>query len=277
MYHHRELVGLLGLADRPSGYDAGAMEFLAPVLVTCGTLLASARADRRRHQAEHALHESQGELRLLAGKLLSAHEEERSALARELHDDLSQRLAALAIETAMLEVDCRSAPEPARKRLRDVKDRLVEVSTDVHNISRRLHPAILRDLGLSDAIQSECLRFSEREGIQVEFLGQDVPNLPSEVAICLYRIAQEGLRNIAKHAKAEEAHVTLLGEGAAVVLSIRDSGAGFDVASARSSGGVGLASMRERAWLVRGDIAVRSRPGQGTTIDVRVPLDTETR
>ena len=226
-------------------------------------------------RSEAALRGSQDELRLLAGRLLSAHEEERSALARELHDDLSQRLAALAIETAMLEVDCRSIPETALKRLRDIKDRLVNVSTDVHNISRQLHPAILQDLGLIDAVQSECVRFAEREGIQVEFVGKGVPDLPAEVAICLYRIAQEGLRNIAKHAKADEAQVTIFSEEEAVVLSIRDSGVGFDPASVRTSGGLGLASMRERAWLVRGDIAIRSRLGQGTTIEVRVPLGAE--
>jgi PAS domain S-box-containing protein len=224
---------------------------------------------------ESALHASQGELRLLAGRLLSAQEEERSALARELHDDLSQRLAALAIETAMLELDCRSIPESALKRLRDIKDRLVDVSTDVHNISRQLHPAILQDLGLIDAVQSECARFSEREGVQVEFVGKGVPDLPSEVAICLYRIVQEGLRNIAKHARANEAQVTLFSEEQAIVLAIRDSGVGFDPGSVRSSGGLGLASMRERAWLVRGDIVIRSRSGQGTTIEVRVPLGAE--
>jgi PAS domain S-box-containing protein len=224
-----------------------------------------------------ALRESQSELRLLAGKLLSAQEEERSALARELHDDLSQRLAALAMETAMLEADCRTFPEATRKRLRDLKDRLADVSTDVHNISRRLHPAILQDLGLADAIQSECLRFSEREGFQVEFAGKDVPTLPPDVAICLYRIVQEGLRNIAKHAKANEAQVTLFSDDHAVVLSIRDSGVGFDAASVRSSGGLGLASMRERAWLVRGEIVIRGQLGQGTAIEVRVPIETESR
>ena len=223
-------------------------------------------------RSETALRESQSELRLLAGRLLSAQEEERSALARELHDDLSQRLAALAIETAMLEVDCRTNPDTAFKRLRDIKDRLVDVSTDVHNISRQLHPAILKDLGLTDAVHSECARFSEREGIQVEFAGKGVPTLPPEVAICLYRIVQEGLRNIAKHAKAKEARVTLFGEDHAVVLAISDSGVGFDPASVRSSGGLGLASMRERTWLVLGDIVVRSKAGEGTTIEVRVPL-----
>lgn len=233
--------------------------------------------DRKRteevlRRSEAALQESQRELRSLARKLLSAHEEERSWLARELHDDLSQRLAALAIETAMLEVDCRSLPESTLKRLRDLKDRLADISTDVHNISRQLHPAILKDLGLADAVQSECLRFSDREGVQVEFVSEAIPSLPSEVAICLYRIAQEGLHNIAKHAKTDKARVTLRSEDYRVVLSIQDFGVGFDPASERSATGLGLASMRERAWLALGDIAIRSRPGQGTVIEVNVPL-----
>jgi PAS domain S-box-containing protein len=230
------------------------------------------RAEEVLRRSETALQESQNELRSLARKLLSAHEEERSWLARELHDDLSQRLAALAIETAMLEVDCRSLPESALKRLRDLKDRLADISTDVHNISRQLHPAILKDLGLADAVQSECLRFADREGVQVEFLSEAIPVLPSEVAICLYRIVQEGLHNIAKHAKTDKARVTLRSDEHRVVLSIQDFGVGFDPASERSVKGLGLASMRERAWLALGDIEIRSRPGQGTMIDVNVPL-----
>jgi PAS domain S-box-containing protein len=221
---------------------------------------------------EIALQRRKEELRSLAGKLLSAQEEERSALARDLHDDLSQRLAALAIEAAMIEGECRSAPDSAAKRLRDLKDRLADVASDVHHIARQLHPAILQDLGLAEAIRSECVRFSEREGVQVEFVGSDIANLPPDVAICLYRIVQEGLRNIAKHAKAEEAQVTLVCDDHAVILSIRDSGVGFDLTSARRAAGMGLASMRERAWLVHGDIVVRSEPGQGTAIEVRVPL-----
>jgi PAS domain S-box-containing protein len=224
----------------------------------------------RRNEA--ALRESERDLRLLAGRLLSAHEDERSALARDLHDDLSQRLAALAIETAMIEGECRSAPDSAAKRLRDLRDRLADVASDVHHLARQLHPAILQDLGLAEAIRSECVRFSEREGVQVEFVGSDIADLPPAVAICLYRIVQEGLRNIAKHAKAEEAQVTLVRDDHSIVLSIRDSGVGFDATSARRAAGMGLASMRERAWLVHGDIVVRSEPGQGTAIEVRVPL-----
>jgi PAS domain S-box-containing protein len=223
-------------------------------------------------QSEAALRESQRELRSLAGKLLSAYEEERSALARDLHDDTSQRLAALTIEAAMIESECRSAPDSAAKRLRDLRDRLADVANDVHHIARQLHPSILRDLGLTEAIRSECGRFSEREDVDVEFVGREDADLPADVAICLYRIVQEGLRNIAKHAAAEHAEVRLERDEDSVVLSIRDFGVGFDPVSARRGAGMGLASMHERARLVDGDIVIRSEPGQGTAIEVRVPL-----
>jgi PAS domain S-box-containing protein len=224
---------------------------------------------------EIALQRRKEELRSLAGKLLSAQEEERSALARDLHDDLSQRLAALAIEAAMIEGECRSVSNGVSKRLGDLKNRLADVATDVHHIARQLHPAILQDLGLAEALRAECVRFSDREGVPAEFVGGDIADLPPDVAICLYRIAQEGLRNIAKHAKAKEAQVTLAREGHGVALLIRDSGVGFDSTAVRRAAGMGLASMRERAWLVHGDIVVRSQPGRGTAIEVRVPLAEE--
>lgn len=215
-------------------------------------------------------------LRQLAGRLINAQEEERRRLARELHDDLTQRLAVLAIEAGKLEQQFLGAPEPVLGRLRQMKEQIVKLSADVHVISRQLHPSILDDLGLVSAMESECASFAQREGITVKYDPQGVPApLPRDVALCIYRVTQEALRNIAKHARTKEAYVTLAGTDDGILLSIRDQGAGFDPSQLRGRAGLGLASMEERVRLVQGGLFVKSEPRQGTVIEVRVPLPRE--
>ncbi len=212
-------------------------------------------------------------LRDLTGRLIGAQEEERRRLARELHDDLTQRLAVLAIDVGKLEQVLEFSPGPELERLHRVREQVVKLSADIHRLSRQLHPSILDDLGLVNAIEAECVNFSQREGIQVKFTSKNVPaTLPRDLALCLYRIAQEGLRNIAKHAKTDKAVVTLAGTDGGILLSVRDYGMGFDPARVRGNGGLGLISMAERVRLIQGDLSVESRPGQGTRIEVRVPL-----
>ncbi len=228
--------------------------------------------------SEAALRRREREYRELAGKLLTAQEEERRRLAREMHDDLSQRLAVLAIDAGKLEQQMASSGGRIPEKLGKMRERMVKLSADVHAISRALHPSLLDDLGLIEAIESECASFSEREGIAVTFEPNDVlVSVPKDVALCIYRITQEGLRNIAKHARADEAHVGFAVVDGILVLSINDGGAGFDPTQARESGGLGLASMHERARLVHGDLRVESQPGQGTMIQVRVPLSRRSR
>ena len=212
-------------------------------------------------------------LRDLTGRLIGAQEEERRRLARELHDDLTQRLAVLAIDVGKLEQVLEFSPGPELERLHRVREQVVKLSADIHRLSRQLHPSILDDLGLVNAIEAECVNFSQREGIQVKFTSKNVPaTLPRDLALCLYRIAQESLRNIAKHAKTDKAVVTLAGTDGGILLSVRDYGMGFDPARVRGNGGLGLISMAERVRLIQGDLSVESRPGQGTRIEVRVPL-----
>jgi two-component system NarL family sensor kinase len=231
------------------------------------------RAEEGLRTSEKALRQSQEKYRMLAGQLLTAQEAERKRLARELHDDLSQRLAALAMEAETLERQTSLSTEADRVRLKEMKDKLVELSIDVHALSRRLHPSILDDLGLADAVASECAMFRKRNGIvvnyQVENIGKAVP---PNVAVCLYRIAQEALRNISRHAGATEVAISLVGADQAIRLSIRDNGKGFDPGQKTRKVGLGLDSMKERAYLISADFSVTSQPEQGTVIEVLAPL-----
>jgi two-component system, NarL family, sensor kinase len=210
-------------------------------------------------------------LRKLAAGLLHAQEEERRRIAREMHDDWTQRLALLGIDLAKLE-KCIGTPEKSLPLLRAMQEELVSLCEDVHALSRQLHPSIIEDLGLVEALRSECASFSHREGIQVVYRPDEAPvAMPKDVALCVYRIAQEALRNLAKHAAVREAHVTLSVAGAELLLRVEDSGIGFDPAGTRSQPGLGLTSMVERARLIQAELLITSAPGQGTTVEVRAP------
>jgi PAS domain S-box-containing protein len=228
-----------------------------------------------RKETERALQESQNDLRTLAGKLISTQEAERRRLAREMHDDISQRLAILAIDMGKLEQLCEESATPIVEALQDMRKRLVDLSSDIHAISRQLHPSILDDLGLADAVQAECEGFTRREGIPVKYETEAVPsNLPKDIALSLFRMVQEGLRNVAKHAQSQNANVLLFSKDDFVHLNISDDGVGFDYSEARKKPGLGLASMEERVRLIQGDISIKSEPGKGTVIEVRAPLTT---
>jgi PAS domain S-box-containing protein len=230
------------------------------------------RAEEALRTSEEALRQGKESYRNLAGQLLTAQEAERKRLARELHDDLSQRLAGLAMEAEMLEQQM--PPQGAGAvRLKEMKDKLVTLSIDVHAMSRRLHPSILDDLGLPDAIASECARFQRQDSIAVNFRAENIPReVPPDIAVCLYRIAQEGLRNISKHAGATEVTISLVGENDTIQLTIMDNGNGFDPDRVKGKQGLGLDSMKERAHLIGGSFHIKSKPGQGTEIEVLVPL-----
>jgi PAS domain S-box-containing protein len=207
----------------------------------------------------------------LASRLLRAQEVERRRLAREMHDDLTQRLAVMAIEIGKLERQL-DLPGAVAEALRSTGDQLVKLSEDVHALSRQMHPSILDDLGLVDALRSECVHFQQREGIAVSYQPDNVPaGLPRDTALCLYRIAQEALRNVVRHAGTGGALVSLIGYDGEVLLTISDGGKGFDPADARPRPGLGLASMEERARLIGAELSVASHPGKGTTISVLVP------
>jgi signal transduction histidine kinase len=238
---------------------------VAAILLQSVVIVALLMNRSRRLRAER-------ESRDLAGKILTAQEDERRYLAREMHDDLSQRLAATAIDAGNLEQRFHASPE-SRDALSSLKGNLIAICDDVHRLSRQIHPAILDDFGLADALHAECDRFADREGIVVEFRCGEMPsNLHKDVALNLYRIAQEALWNAAKYAHTKRVIVELNADPELVHLEIRDFGCGFDPAKVSDNNGLGLASMKERARLVRGAISIDTALGTGVKIVVCVPL-----
>jgi signal transduction histidine kinase len=220
------------------------------------------RAGRRR--AEH-------EAASLSGRLLTVHENERRRLARELHDDVTQRLAALAIEAAR--IDSGTRPPTEGGTTRSLRDGLVKLSEDVHALSYRLHPSVIDDLGLVEALKAECDRVARAGSVSVDVNAREIPpKLPQDTALCLFRIAQEALRNVVRHAGASAVEVSIAPMDGGLQLAVSDNGAGFD--SARDAGrhSLGHASMRERVHLLGGEVDIESTPGHGTTVIAWVPL-----
>jgi PAS domain S-box-containing protein len=225
-----------------------------------------------RKQAEEKIKQREHDLQKLTHRLIGRQEEENRRLSRELHDDLTQRLAVLAIQAGRMEQEAMSGRQPALSDFDELKNQAIRISSDVHNLSRQIHPSILDVLGLEKAIKSECARFSQREGIPVDFTAEHIPAaLPKDAALSLYRIIQEGLTNIAKHACAGRTSVSLKGNGDGLFLSIRDDGIGFDAAEVRKKPGLGLSSMRERVSIIHGELHIHSEPGMGSAIEVKVP------
>ena len=229
--------------------------------------LANTRLRRQVARRKH-VEEARTELRR---RLVHAQEEEHRRIARELHDDLTQRLAVVAISAGMLEQSL-GRPADVEKKVRGMREQLVALSQSVHSLSRQLHPSILDELGIVDALRAECQSLGERGGIAVRFLAHDVPaDLCREMALCIYRVTQEALRNVARHANTRQASVRLHGSDRHLVLCVRDRGVGFDLAD-RGKLGLGLESMRERARLVRARLTVGSQRGKGTSVTLRAPL-----
>ncbi len=207
-----------------------------------------------------------------SGQLINAQEEERARLGRELHDDITQRLARLAIDVGRCELGTSEVSPTVMAR--EVREGLVRLSEDVHALSYRLHPAVLEDLGLAEALKAECERFSARESVPATVRLQTLPaQVPREAALCLFRVAQEALQNTARHAHARTVEVSLREWDQGLQLAVRDDGCGFEAANQHARPSLGLASMRERVHLLGGELDIDSAPGHGTTILAWVPLE----
>lgn len=206
-------------------------------------------------------------------KLIDAQERERARIARELHDDIGQRLALLAIELDRLRLWPEKIPPELLSDLSELLKQTTSLTTDVQTMSHNLHSARLELLGLAGAIKSTCLDFGRQHGMEIDFKshGLHLP-FPSDISLAVFRILQEALRNANKHSGVRHAQVQLRETSGEIHLVVRDSGRGFDFNSAIRGSGLGLTSMQERARLVNGTIEIQSKPMGGTTICVRVPL-----
>jgi signal transduction histidine kinase len=224
--------------------------------------------------SQHELQQSRADLRALAGQLLTAQEADRRRISRDLHDDINQRLAMLSMDLRRIEKDPSKDPEPLRDGIRRVSDGLAAVSDDVRQMAYRFHPSILDDLGLLKAVRRLVNEFSDRTGIQCSYVYKDpVGILPPDVTICIYRVVQECLSNISRHAQASQVEVELMCEDDVVSLSVRDDGVGFDTSHGdQMSGHLGLLSMKERVRMAKGTLDVESAPMHGTQIRVDIPL-----
>jgi len=220
---------------------------------------------------------TEASLEELSGRLINAQEQERTRIARELHDDFSQRLALQGIGLAQLWKKLPESEIEERAKVQELMKRTQEISSDMHSLSHQLHSSKLEHVGLAPALMGLCKEFTSKFKIQIEFTDRaDSFEIPKDVALCLFRIAQEALSNVFKHSQAKEARVELSGAKNEIELRIVDGGLGFDSALSNGKAGLGLISMRERLRLVGGRLSVHSVPMHGTEVAAEVPLSLST-
>jgi two-component system CheB/CheR fusion protein len=244
-------------------------------LVWVGVDVTEARLAEKALQQTEILRHSREQLRTLTAGLVEAQEEERRRVSRELHDDISQRLAALAIQLEVLHQARGTSAEELRGKLGELRKQMEVLSEDLRRTARNLHPFALTHLGLGAALRSYCEEFSNLRQFKVRFTARALPaTIPPGVALCVYRVVQEALGNVAKHAGAKRAAVSLSASGHALHVAIRDDGHGFDLDHAKGKG-LGLISMEERVRHLGGTFSIAPKPGDGTRIEVRIPFETE--
>jgi PAS domain S-box-containing protein len=219
---------------------------------------------------------AQQALEKMSGQLIGAQEKERSRIARELHDDIGQRLALLAMELEQANRSANESPTITRRHLEEIRNHCSEIADDVQSLSHQLHSSRLDLLGIAAAIKGFCNEFAKQHEVDIEFIDENVPNrLSNDISLCLFRVAQEALHNAVKYSGVTEFSVEVRGTGDEIRLVVRDGGAGFDAQEAKKNRGLGLQSMQERVHLVHGTFTVESNPGKGTRIVAAVPLSTE--
>jgi PAS domain S-box-containing protein len=267
----------MGLGLDLQGRRKDGTEFFAEISLSYietaqGTLGVAFVTDISKRRAdEEAIRQQGDELRRLAGRLMTAQDDERRRIARDLHDDLSQKLAYLAMDLGKL------ATKPSAQELlgdvRPLQLRAAEAAESVRRISHQLHPSILDDIGLEAALEQYCEEFEERSGIATEFTSRSVPeSLPQEIASSVYHIFQECLRNVSKHSQAQAVSVTLEVVENTLRLRVRDEGVGLSAERLQAGVSIGIVGMKERAHLVNGKLSIQSQSGQGTEVSVEVPL-----
>ena len=215
-------------------------------------------------------------LEKVGGQLIAAQEKERSHIARELHDDICQRLAMLSLRIEKVTKSWSLGQMPAGDQLEQIWQQCSNLTGDVQALSHELHPSVLDNLGLVTAIKSFCREFSEQSGATVHFSHSDIPDsLTREVSLSFFRVVQEALHNAAKYSGVKQFEVNLQGKSGGMELEIVDRGMGFDIENSKNIEGLGLVSMRERILMLNGKISIESKPNAGTTIRAYVPLTTK--
>ena len=209
----------------------------------------------------------------LSGRLIEAQDEERKRIAREIHDDYNQRLAMLAIDLEQLAENVGDSSSETGQKVHELFNRVGELGADLHSLSHRLHSSTLESLGLLVGLEAFCKEFAEQQGVQVDFVHQNVPRgVPADAALCMFRITQEALRNIKRHSGASRAEVRLEQLDGRLHLSVSDRGRGFNSHKPPADRGIGIHSMEERLRILGGKLEIQSRPMQGTRIDAWLPL-----
>lgn len=270
------------LANSPADNVVGMQLFLVfiaiPMLLLAILLLERKRSEeslrdtmRELALSEQHLRDNFEQIKVLSARLVNAYEDERKNISRELHDGVSQQLTGVLLRLAALKARP-ELQESVQKQLDEVLPLLTQVSDGIRGLSRQLHPILVEYVGLPRALQSLCSDSRALHGLDVEFNGCELPSsFAGDPAICLYRIAQEALRNAAYHSGSRRAKVELSSDQGIVRLRLTDWGCGFDVDRARRKGGLGLISMQERVQSVHGTLHIVSRAGSGTEITAEVP------
>lgn len=223
--------------------------------------------------AQDNLLEPEANLENLGGRLIRAQDEERTRIARELHDHIHQQLALLSVSLDFLQHNLPESVAEISQELGEARKRLEYICKDIHDLSHRLHASKLEYLGLAAAATSFCRDLSYLQKVEIDFRCEGVPReLPKDISLCLYRVLQEALQNAIKHSGVRHFEVELGGASDGIHLTLRDEGIGFDPEAVRNKLGLGLVSMQERINLVKGTFSIESGPNGGTTIHARVPL-----
>ncbi|MGA9965937.1 MAG: ABC transporter substrate binding protein [Terriglobales bacterium] len=209
----------------------------------------------------------------LSGRLIEAQDEERKRIAREIHDDYSQRIAMVAMDLENLAENVGESSGEAIQQFHELFDRISELGADLHSLSHRLHSSTLESLGLLAGVEALCKEFAEQQEMRVDFVHGNIPRgVPGDAALCIFRITQEALRNIKKHSGANQAEVRLEQQDGRLHLSVSDCGRGFDSNKPLAEHGIGIHSMEERLRFLGGKLEIQSRPMEGTRIDAWLPL-----
>jgi len=260
-----------GVWEKYRLYIIGAVSLVGLQALLIGILVIH-RANRRR--AELALRDSYARIRDLAGRLISAQEAERASIARDLHDDVGQRVASFSIALGTLKRRLGGADEVVRADLASLQRETVALSKDLRLLSHELHPSLLQQLGLVEALRARCDELRAESGLSVSLdVESELGVVSDELSLCLYRVAQEALRNVVTHAQAQAVHVSLAPQDGGLSLRVSDDGRGFSRGDGSMNPGLGLVSLEERVRMLDGTFAVDSSERSGTTVSVTIPRD----